>query len=96
MNNNEPTQKNPQNWEKKNILNTFETKPDIPKTNLLILTPQKQTPKKHHFAMFKNNPQFFINFLFFSTYSFVFEKLCFAENTIKIVFSGNTAFQKHS
>ena len=24
----------------------------------------------------------------------VFEKLCFAENTFKIVFSGNTAFQK--
>ena len=84
-------EKNPK-MGKTSIFNTFETIPDTPKTNLLILKPHK----KHHFAMFKNNPLFFINFLFFQHTVFVFEKLCFAENTIKIVFSGNTAFQKHS
>ena len=44
--------------------------------------------------MFKNNPLFFINFLFFQHTVFVFEKLCFAENTIKIVFSGKHSFSK--
>ena len=46
--------------------------------------------------MFKNNPLSFINFLFFQHTMFAFEKLCFAESTIKIVFSENTAFQKHN
>ena len=48
--------------------------------------------------MFKNNPLIFHKFLFFFNIPFfAFEKLCFAENTIKIVFSEkNTAFQKHS
>ena len=42
--------------------------------------------------MFKNNPLFFLKFLFFSTYIFfVLQLLCSAENTIKIVFS-----EKHS
>ena len=44
--------------------------------------------------MFKNNPLFFTNFLFFQHTAFVFEKLCFAENTIKIVFSGKHSFSK--
>ena len=45
--------------------------------------------------MFKNNPLFFINFLFFFQHTvFVFENLCFAENTIKIVFSGKHSFSK--
>ena len=44
--------------------------------------------------MFKNNPLFFINFLFFQHTVFVFQKLCFAENTIKIVFSGKHSFSK--
>ena len=45
--------------------------------------------------MFKNNPLFFINFLFFVQHTvFVFEKLCFAENTIKIVFSRKHSFSK--
>ena len=93
MNNNEPPQKTLKNWAK-NIFNTFEKMPDTPKRNLFILKPQKNKPQKHHFAMFKNNPLFFMNFLFISTYSFVFEKLCFAENTIKIVFSGKHSFSK--
>ena len=44
--------------------------------------------------MFKNNPLFFINFLFFHHTVFVFEKLGFAENTIKIVFSEKHSFSK--
>ena len=45
--------------------------------------------------MFKNNPQFFIKFLFFCQHTvFVFEELRFAENTIKIVFSGKHSFSK--
>ena len=94
MNNNEPPQKKTQNWGKTSIFHTFETIPDTPKTNLLILKPQKNKPPKHHFAMFKNNPLFFINFLFFQHTVFVFEKLCFAENTIKIVFSGKHSFSE--
>ena len=35
----------------------------------------------------------FHKFLFFSTYIFLLQLLCFAENTIKIVFSGNHSFQ---
>ena len=44
--------------------------------------------------MFKNNPLFFINFLFFQHTAFTFEKLCFAENTIKIVLSEKNSFSK--
>ena len=42
--------------------------------------------------MFKNNPLFFINFSFFEHTIIAFEKLCFAENSIKIVFQK----KKHS
>ena len=66
--------------------------PNTPKQTTITLKPQNNKPKKHHFAMFKNNPQFFINFCFFEHTIFGFEKLCFAENTIKIVFSE----KKHS
>ena len=68
--------------------------PDTPKTNLFNIKTSKNKPKQHHFAMFKNNPLFFINFLFFQHTVFIFEKLCFAENTIKIVFSGKHSFSK--
>ena len=44
--------------------------------------------------MFKNNPLFFIIFCFFQHTIFAFEKLCFAENTIKIVFSEKHSFSK--
>ena len=45
--------------------------------------------------MFKNNPQFFHKFsVFFRHTVFVFENLCFPENTIKIVFSGKHSFSK--
>ena len=45
--------------------------------------------------MFENKPLFVIKFLFFSQHTvLVFEKLCFAENTIKIVFSAKHSFSK--
>ena len=93
MNNNEPPQKTPKTG-KTSIFNTFETMPDTPKTNLLILKPQKNKPPKNTILPCSNNPLFFINFLFFSTYSSCFWKLCFAENTIKLVFSGKHSFSK--
>ena len=91
MNNNEPPQKKTQKTGKKtSIFNTFETIPDTPETNLLILKPQKkQTPKKHRSAMFKNNPLFLINFLFFSTYSFCFWRTVFCWKHYK-----NSVFRK--
>ena len=83
------TPEKPQKFGKTSIFNTFETIPDTPKPNLLILKPQKNKPKKHHFAMFKNNPLFFINVLFFSTYSFCFWKAVFCWKHYK-----NSVFRK--
>ena len=62
-----PHTKAPKNGKKipTSIFNTSGTMPDIPKTNHNNIKTSKQT-QKHHFAMFKNNPQFFINFLFFN------------------------------
>ena len=69
--------------------------PNTPKSNHNnTKTSKKTNPKKKHFAMFKNNPLFFINLLFFQQTIFAFEKLCFAENTIKIVFSVKHSFSK--
>ena len=65
--------------------------PDTPKTNLFNIKTSKNKPKKHHFAMFKNNPLFFTNFLFFSTYSFCFWKAVFCWKHYK-----NSVFRKHS
>ena len=81
--------KAPKNGKKTSIFNTFETMPDTPKTNLLILKPQKNKPKKHHFAMFKNNPLFFIKFLFFFNIQFLFLKSCALLKTLK-----NSVFRK--
>ena len=95
INKNKPPHKSPQNWEKKTKhFNTSGTMPNTPKTNHTNIKTSKNKPKKHHFAMFKNNPPFFINFLFFQHTVFAFEKLCFAENTIKIVFSAKHSFSK--
>ena len=44
--------------------------------------------------MFENKPLFVIKFLFFPHTVLVFEKLCFAENTIKIVLSAKHSFSK--
>ena len=95
MNNNEPPQKNPKNWEKKtSIFNTFETIPDTPKTNLLILKPQKNKPPKTPFCHVQKQPTIFHKFSVFLNIQFRFWKLCFVQNTIKIVFSGKHSFSK--
>ena len=95
MNNNEPPQKNPKKLGKKtSILNTFETMPDTPKTNLLILKPQKTNPKETTFCHVQKQPTIFHKFSFFFQHTvFVFEKLCFAENTIKSVFRKTQLFK---
>ena len=74
MNNNKPPQKSPKNWEKKTFLILLKQCQTHQKQTFLILKPQKNQTQKTPFAMFKNNPLFFINFLFFSTYSFCFWK----------------------
>ena len=51
--------------------------PDTPQRHHNNIKTSKKKPKKHHFAMFKNNPLFFINFLFCSTYIFCFWKAVF-------------------
>ena len=68
--------------------------PDTPKTNLLILKPQKNNPKNTILPCSKTTHYFSQIFCFFQHTVFVFEKLCFAENTIKIVFSGKHSFPK--
>ena len=69
--------------------------PNAPKTNHNnIKTSKNKQTQKYHFAMFKNNPLFFINLLFFQHTVFVFEKLCFAENTIKIMLKKKHSFSK--
>ena len=84
INKNKPPHKSPKNWGKKtSILTLLALCQTHQKQTTITLKPQKNKPKKHHFAMFKNNPLFFINFLFFQHTVFAFEKLCFAENTIK-------------
>ena len=88
--------KKPKKLGKTSIFNTFETIPDTPKTNLLTLKPyNKQTPKKTPFFHVQKQPTIFHKFsVFFQHTVFVFDKLCFAENTIKIVFSGKHSFSK--
>ena len=57
---------------KTSIFNTFETMPDTPKTNLLILKPQKNKPQKTPFCHVQKQPTIFHKFSVFSTYSFCF------------------------
>ena len=68
--------------------------PDTPKTNLLILKPLKTNPQNTILQCSKTTHYFSQIFCFFQHTVFVFEKLCFAENTIKIVFSGKHSFSK--
>ena len=94
MNNSKPPQKSPKNWEKNKHFNTFETMPDTPKTNLFNIKTSKKPNPKDTICHVQKQPLFFINFLVFQHTVFVFEKLCFAENTIKIMFSGKHSFSK--
>ena len=52
---------------------------------------KKQT-KKTSFCILASNPLFLVNFCFFKLHSFMSAKLCFAENTIKIVFLAEHSF----
>ena len=81
----EATPQNPKNWGKTSMFNTLAILPD--KKHHDIKAWKRNNQKNHPFATFKNNPLFFINFLFFQHTAFVFEKLCFSENTV---------FKKHS
>ena len=92
MNNNKPPQKSPKTG-KTSILNTFETMPDTPKTNLLILKPQKQTPQNTILPCSKQ-PTIFHKFSVFSTYSFCFWKAVFCWKHYKNSFSRKHSFSK--
>ena len=71
--------------------------PNTPKTNHNNIKTSKKQTQKTPFCHVQKQPTIFHKFLvFFQHTVFAFEKLCFAENTIKKVFSENTAFQKHS
>ena len=73
INKKKPPQQSTKNWEKKQALLTLlELLQTHKKQTTITLKPQKTNPKKHLFAMFKKNRLFFINFLFFSSYSFCF------------------------
>ena len=72
-----PTPQKPPKLGKTSILNTFATMADTPKRNYNNIKTSKQKPPKYHFAMFKNNPLFFINFLFCSTCRLCFWKAVF-------------------
>ena len=94
MNNNKPPQKSPPNWEKQAFL-TLETMPDTPKTNLFNIKISKKPNPKDTICHVQKQPTIFHKFSgFFQHTVFVFEKLRFAENTIKIVFSGKHSFSK--
>ena len=54
--------------------------------------PKTKMTKKHLIAFWQTTPFLVILCFFFKLYSFVSAKLCFAENTIKIVFSAEHSF----
>ena len=90
MNKNKPPHKAQKTEKKKQAFLTFlqfdQTK------NTMTLKREKETNKKITFCHVQKQPTIFHNFLFFQHTVFDFEKLCFAENTVKIVFSE----KKHS
>ena len=67
--------------------------PDTPKRHHNNIKTSKKT-KKHHLAMFKNNPLFFINVLFCSTYIFCFWRAVFFWKYYKQMFSAKHSFSK--
>ena len=69
--------------------------PDTPKTNLFNIKTSKKTKPKDTICHAQKQPTIFHKLsVFFKHTVFVFEKLCFAENTIKIVLSGKHSFSK--
>ena len=89
MNNNKPPQKSPKNWEKQAFLTLLKQCQTHQKQTFIILKPQKNQTQNTPFAMLKHNPLFFINFLFFSTYSFCFWNAVFCWKHYK-----NSVFSK--
>ena len=53
---------------------------------------QQKTYQKKTFLHFGKQPLFLVKFCFFKLRSFMSTKLCFAENTLKIVFSAEHSF----
>ena len=95
MNNNKPPQKSPKNWEKQAFLILLKQCQTHQKQTFLILKPQKKPNPKDTICHVQKQPTIFHKFsVFFPHTVFVFEKLCFAENTIKIVFSEKHSFSK--
>ena len=69
--------------------------PDTPKTNLFNIKTSKKTNPKDTICHAQKQPTIFHKFSVFFNIQFLFlKKLCFAENTIKIVFSGKHSFSK--
>ena len=92
---NKPPHKSPKNWEKKQaFFNTSGTMPNTPKTNHNNIKTSKKQTQKTPFCHVQKQPTIFPKLSVFSTYNFVFKKLCFAENTIKIMFSEKHTFSK--
>ena len=94
MNNNEPPQKNPKKLGKKAFLTLFKQCQTHQKQTFLILKPQKNKPQTTPFCHVQKQPTIFHESVFCQHTVFVFEKLCFAESTIKIVLSGKHSFSK--
>ena len=65
---------------------------DTQKQTTITLKPEKTNPKNTIFHVQKQ-PTIFHKFSVFQHTVFVFEKLCFAENTIKIVLSETQPFK---
>ena len=79
---------------KNKLFSTFATLPDTHETNHNNIKTWKRKKQKNLFAMFKNNPLFFISFCFFQHAALLLHLLCFGENTITIVFSEEHSFSK--
>ena len=96
MNNNEPPQKSPTNREKTSIFNHFWNNARHTKNKPFNIKTSKNKPKTP-FCHVHKQPTIFHKFsVFFQHTVFVFEKLCFAENTIKIVFFRKTQLFKNT
>ena len=78
-----PPHKSPKNWEKNKHFNTLELCQTHQKRTTTTLKPQKKQTQKTPFCHVQKQPTIFHKFSVFQHTVFAFEKLCFAENTIK-------------
>ena len=93
MNRNEPPHKAPKNGGKTCLFNTFATLPDTQKQTTISLKPEKERNKKTPSCHVQKQPTIF-HIFFFQPTALLLQLLCFAENTIKIVFSEEHSFSK--